>query len=51
MANPSPVDVPDPGPLVSAYMRVVANGVTANGRVKATLIVSHDRPPLASLRI
>ncbi len=44
MASPSHVGVPDPGPNVSAYMRVVANGVAANGRFKATLIVSPRSP-------
>jgi len=44
MANPSHVGVPDPGPPVSAYMRVVANGVAANGRFRATLIVSPRSP-------
>ena len=34
----------DRGPLVAAYMRVVANGVAKNGRVKATLIVSPQSP-------
>lgn len=45
MATPSsPVGGPNPGPRVAAYMRVVANGVARNGRVKATLIVTPQSP-------
>jgi hypothetical protein len=45
MATPSSnVDQTDPGPSVTAYMRVVANGVAGNGRAKATLIVTPQSP-------
>lgn len=36
---------PNPAPQVAAYMRVVANGVAKNGRLKATLIVTPRSAP------